>query len=158
MALFGTSATLKVGDPAPDFSLSDQNGQLVKLADFRGKKAVVLAFYPRASTSGCTREVKAYQGDIAKFVAAGAQVLGISLDSQERNRKFAEQTGASFPLLCDTEKQVAKAYSVLNFTHLFANRVTFVIDKEGIIRRIDKGIAALHPSNAFQACSLPGKQ
>ncbi len=64
-------------------------------------------------------------------------MLGISLDSQDRNRKFAVETGASFPLLCDTEKQVAKAYGVLSFTRLFANRVTFVIDKDGIIRHID---------------------
>jgi peroxiredoxin Q/BCP len=84
-------------------------------------------------------------------------VLGISLDSQDRNRKFAEETGASFPLLSDTDKQVAKSYGVLSFTRLFANRMTFVIDKEGIIRHIDEGSDALDPSGAFQACSLPGK-
>ena len=85
-------------------------------------------------------------------------MLGISIDSQERNRKFAEETGASFPLLSDTEKDVAKAYGVLSFTRLFANRVTFVIDKEGIIRHIDGGSAALDPGNARQACELPRKQ
>ena len=85
-------------------------------------------------------------------------MLGISLDSQDRNRKFAEQTGASFPLLSDTEKQVAKAYGVLNFTRLFANRVTFVIDKDGIIRHIDEGSKAIDPSGAFQSCTLPRKQ
>ena len=84
-------------------------------------------------------------------------MLGISLDSQERNRKFAEETGASFPLLSDTEKKVAKAYGVLNFTRLFANRVTFVIDKDGIIRHIDQGSDAIDPAGAAQACSLPGK-
>ena len=84
-------------------------------------------------------------------------MLGISLDSPERNRKFAEQTGASFPLLSDTEKQVAKAYGVLSFTHLFANRVTFVIDKDGIVRHIDEGGDAVDPSGAIQACSLPRK-
>ena len=157
MALFGTSVTLKVGDRAPDFSLSDQNGQLVKLTDFRGKKPVVLAFYPKASTPGCTREVTAYQGDISKFHAAGAQVLGISLDRPDKNRKFAEQTGASFPLLCDTEKQIAKAYGVLHFTRLFANRVTFVIDKGGIIRHIEEGSDAIDHSGALHSCSLSGK-
>jgi thioredoxin-dependent peroxiredoxin len=85
-------------------------------------------------------------------------VLGISLDSQDRNRKFAEETGASFPLLSDTEKKVAKAYGVLSFTRLFANRVTFVIDKEGIIRHIDEGSAAIDPSGARQACALPQKK
>ena len=84
-------------------------------------------------------------------------MLGISLDSQERNRKFAEETGASFPLLSDTDKQVAKAYGVLSFTRLFANRVTFVIDKDGIIRHIDEGSEAIDPSGALQACPLSGK-
>jgi peroxiredoxin Q/BCP len=157
MALFGTSATLKVGDPAPDFSLSDQNGKVVNLADFRGRKPVVLAFYPKASTPGCTREVRGYQGDISRFDAAGAQVLGISLDNQEKNRKFAEQTGASFPLLCDTKKEVARAYGVLNFTRLFANRVTFVIDKDGIIRHVEEGDDAIEHAGALHTCSLPGK-
>ena len=84
-------------------------------------------------------------------------MLGISLDSQDRNRKFADQTGASFPLLSDTEKQVAKAYGVLSFTRLFANRVTFVIDKDGIVRHIDEGSDAIDPTGAFQACTLPRK-
>ena len=85
-------------------------------------------------------------------------MLGISLDSQDRNRKFAAETGASFPLLCDTDKQVAKAYGVLNFTRLFANRVTFVIDKEGIVLHIDEGSDAIDPSGALHACPLPKKQ
>ena len=84
-------------------------------------------------------------------------MLGISLDSQERNRKFAEETGATFPLLTDADKEVAKAYGVLNFTRLFANRVTFVIDKDGIIRHIDEGSDAIDPSGAVQACTLPRK-
>ena len=85
-------------------------------------------------------------------------MLGISLDSQDRNRKFAEETCASFPLLCDTDKVVAKAYGVLSFTRLFANRVTFVIDKDGIIRHIDEGSDAIDPTGAVQACTLPRKQ
>ena len=85
-------------------------------------------------------------------------MLGISLYSQERNRKFALETGASFPLLSDTEKTVAKAYGVLNFTRLFANRVTFVIDKDGIIRHIDEGGDAVDPSGALKACPLPRNQ
>lgn len=102
--------------------------------------------------------MKAYQGDIARFEAAGAQVFGISVDSEERNRKFAEQTGATFPLLSDTDKRVAKAYGVLNFTHLFSNRVTFVIDKGGVIRHIDHGSDAIDPAGAYQACSLPASK
>jgi peroxiredoxin Q/BCP len=85
-------------------------------------------------------------------------VLGISLDTQERNRKFAEQTGATFPLLSDTDKRVAKAYGVLNFTRLFANRVTFVIDKDGTVQHIDEGSDAIDPNSAAQACTLPRKK
>ena len=85
-------------------------------------------------------------------------MLGISLDSQERNRKFAEETGATFPLLSDTDKHVAKAYGVLNFTRLFANRVTFVIDPDGIIRHIEEGGDAIEPAGAVQACELPRRQ
>ena len=84
-------------------------------------------------------------------------MLGISLDNQDRNRKFAQETGATFPLLSDTEKEVAKAYGVLNFTRLFANRVTFVVDKDGIIRHIEEGGDAIDPSGTIHACSLPGK-
>ena len=85
-------------------------------------------------------------------------MLGISLDSQERNRKFAAETGASFPLLSDTEKRVSRAYGVLNFTRLFANRVTFVIDKDGVIRHVDAGSDAKNPAGAMAACALPRKQ
>lgn len=84
-------------------------------------------------------------------------MLGISLDSPDRNRKFAQETGATFPLLSDTEKKVAKAYGVLNFFRLFANRVTFVIDRQGLIRHIDEGSAAMDPAGARAACALPKK-
>ena len=80
----------------------------------------------------------------------------MSVDSQERNQKFARQLGATFPLLSDTQKTTAKAYGVLNFTHLFANRATFVIDPGGVIRHIDKGSEAMDPANAHQACALLG--
>jgi len=79
-------------------------------------------------------------------------VLGISVDSLEANREFAAKLGATYPILSDPEKTTAKAYGVLNITRLFANRVTFVIDKEGVIRHIDKGSNALDPSGACNAC------
>ena len=85
-------------------------------------------------------------------------MLGISLDSRDKNRKFAVETNASFPLLCDTQKQVAKSYGALNFTRLFANRITFVIDKDGIIRHIEEGDAAIDHSGALQTCGLPRKK
>ena len=79
--------------------------------------------------------------------------MGISVDDPEANRKFAESVGATFPVLSDPGKTTAKAYGVLNFTHLFANRVTFVIDKDGVIQHIDKGSDAIDPTAACGACS-----
>jgi len=80
-------------------------------------------------------------------------VLGISVDDLAANRKFAQSLGATFPILSDPEKTTAKAYGVLNFTHLFANRVTFVIDKSGVIQHIDKGSEAIDPAGACGACT-----
>jgi len=86
-------------------------------------------------------------------------VLGISVDDPESNRKFAQSIGATFPILSDPEKTTTKAYGVLNLTHLFANRVTFVIDKGGVIQHIDKGSDAIDPTGACGACgSLQHKQ
>jgi peroxiredoxin Q/BCP len=148
-------ASPRAGDPAPDFALPDQNGATVRLSDFRAKKSVVLAFYIKAFTSGWTRELKAYQADIAKFEAAGAQVLGISVDSREKNKAFAESLGVKFPILSDEDKRVSRAYGVLIPLLRLAHRVTLVIDKQGIIREIIKGGAAVSPAGALKACSLP---
>jgi peroxiredoxin Q/BCP len=81
-------------------------------------------------------------------------VIGISVDKPEANKEFAAKIGATFPILSDPGKETAKAYGVLNFTRLFANRVTFVIDKEGVIQHIDKGSDAIDPAASFGACSL----
>ena len=81
-------------------------------------------------------------------------MIGISVDKPEANREFAEKIGATFPILSDPSKETTKAYGVLNLTRLFANRVTFVIDKQGVIRHIDKGSDALNPATSFDACSL----
>ena len=88
----------KVGDQAPDFTLPDQNGKILRLSDFRGEKSVVLGFCVRASTPTCTRELKAYQVDIAKFDQSDTQVIGISVDGKARNQAFAKKIGATFPL------------------------------------------------------------
>ena len=81
-------------------------------------------------------------------------MLGISIDKPEANREFAAKIGATFPILSDPEKSTARAYGVLNFTRLFANRVTFVIDKDGVIQHIDKGSDAIDPTGSFGVCSL----
>jgi peroxiredoxin Q/BCP len=155
LALGGMAkASLKVGDTAPDFALPDQSGATVKLSDFRGKKTVVLAFYIKAFTSGWTRELKAYQADIAKFEAADAKVLGISVDSREQNKAFAESLGVTFPILSDEQKTVSRRYDVLIPLLRLAHRVTFVIDRQGIIRQIIKGGDAIDPSGGRRACAM----
>ena len=98
--------------------------------------------------------MKAYQADIAKFEQANTQVLGISVDSQPANKEFAKQIGVTFPILSDFQRAVSKAYGILNEQYGFANRTTFVVDKQGIIRHIEKDAAAIDPSGAHAVCSL----
>jgi peroxiredoxin Q/BCP len=144
MMATGTSAQtpapeLKVGDQAPDFSLQASDGKTYKLSDFRGKKAVVLAWFPKAFTSGCTAECKslATNGDkIRKFNVA---YFMASVDPVEANKGFAEQEKADFPLLSDPSKQTAKAYGVLNQGGM-ARRWTVYIGKDGKILGIDKEV------------------
>jgi peroxiredoxin len=97
--------------------------------------------------------LKAYQADIAKFEKSGTQVFGISVDSSPSNRVFRKQLGLTFPLLSDFQRKVSKEYGVLN-PNGYANRTTFVINKEGVITHIDVGGEALSPSGAVDACSL----
>jgi peroxiredoxin Q/BCP len=131
---------LKVGDQAPDFSLPASDGKTYKLSDFKGKKAVVVAWFPKAYTSGCTIECKslAENGDkIRKFNVA---YFMASVDTLEDNKGFAEKEKADFPLLSDPTKATAKAYGVLNAKG-FASRWTFYIGKDGKILGIDKAVA-----------------
>jgi len=102
--------------------------------------------------------LKAYQADIAKFEQASTQVLGISVDSSPANKAFAKQEGLSFPLLSDFQRTVSQQYGILNEQHGFANRTTFVVDKEGIIQNIEKDAAAIDPSGALKMCSLEEHQ
>jgi peroxiredoxin Q/BCP len=97
--------------------------------------------------------LKAYQADIAKVELSDAAVLAISVDSVEANARFAKQIGATFPLLSDSTKQVSQAYGVLDPLFQWANRTTFVVDKEGIIRWVDAGAAAINPAGAVSACA-----
>ena len=130
---------LKVGDQAPDFNLPASDGKTYKLSDYKGKKAVVLAWFPKAFTSGCTAECKslAQNGDkIRKFNVA---YFMASVDPVEANKGFAEQEKADFPLLSDAGKETAKAYGVLNANGL-ARRWTFYIGKDGKILGIDKEV------------------
>ena len=135
-------AELKVGDMAPDFSLQGTDGQLHKLADYRGKKAVVVAWFPKAFTSGCTIECKslAANGDkLRKFDVAYFMASVDPLEGEGGNLAFAKSESAGFPLLSDPDKSVASKYGVLS-ARGFANRWTFYIDKSGKVAHIEKTV------------------
>ncbi len=135
-------AELKVGDMAPEFSLQGTDGKLHKLADYRGKKAVVVAWFPKAFTSGCTIECKslAANGDkIRKFDVAYFMASVDPLEGEGGNLAFAKSESADFPLLSDPDKSVATKYGVLS-ARGFANRWTFYIDKSGKVAHIEKTV------------------
>ncbi len=134
-----------VGAPAPAFRLSAvtrEGEREIALSDFAGKSAVVLYFYPKDDTPGCTIEACAFRDGLPQFDAAGAVVLGISPDDAASHRAFAEKFALPFPLLADPEHQIAEAYGVwqekTNYgkTYWGIQRATFVIDKGGILRKI----------------------
>ncbi|WP_159784695.1 peroxiredoxin [Sodalinema gerasimenkoae] len=129
--------SINVGDRAPNFSLKNQNGESVSLSDFKGEKAVVLYFYPKDNTPGCTAESCAFRDSYTTFSDAGAEVIGISGDSVSSHKQFAQKHNLPFTLLSDQGNQVRKLYGVPD-TVLFIlpGRVTYVIDKEGIVRHI----------------------
>jgi len=124
---------LKIGDSAPEFTLIDDQGVPVSLKNYFGKKVVVLYFYPRDFTSGCTKEACSFRDDYQVYEESGAVVIGVSLDSQESHKKFSEKHDLPFSLLSDNQKEVAKKYGVLGFGGLLAKRTTFIIDKKGKI-------------------------
>jgi mycoredoxin-dependent peroxiredoxin len=127
---------LPVGSEAPDFALRDQNNEVVRLADFRGDKAVLLVFYPWAFTSICTGELGRLRDNIDAFANDRVQVLTISIDSGFVHKIFAQRDGLNFPLLADfwPHGAVAEAYGVFNTDAGVSNRGTFLVDTEGIIR------------------------
>jgi thioredoxin-dependent peroxiredoxin len=124
------------GALAPDFELPDQKGHMVRLSRFRGKSPVVLYFYPKDDTTGCTAEACRFRDDREQFAAAGAQIIGISSDSSESHARFAAKYNLPFLLLSDREGKVRKLYGVKKTLGLIPGRVTFVIDREGIIRHV----------------------
>ncbi len=130
---------LKVGDQAPDFSLPGSDGKTYKLADFKGKKAVVIAWFPKAFTSGCTVECKSLAQNGEKIRKFNVAYFMASVDPVEANKGFAEQEKADFPLLSDPGKETAKAYGVLNASGL-SRRWTYYIGKDGKILGIDKEV------------------
>lgn len=127
---------VSVGDTAPDFTLPSQSGESVSLKDFIGKKSVVLYFYPKDDTPGCTAEACAFRDSYEVFKDAGAEVIGISDDSPDSHQKFAAKHRLPFILLSDSGKQLRKLYGVPSTLGLLPGRVTYVIDKTGVVRHI----------------------
>jgi peroxiredoxin Q/BCP len=134
-------ATLKAGDKAPDFSLPAGDGTKVSLKDFSGKN-VVLYFYPKDNTSGCTREACDFRDTIKVFEKKGAVVIGVSVDSPESHRTFSGKFDLPFPLVSDEKKEMVKQYGVWKEKSMYGRkymgteRTTFVIDGKGIITHI----------------------
>jgi peroxiredoxin Q/BCP len=124
---------INVGDKAPDFTLPDQDGKPLTLSSLRGK-VVVLYFYPKDFTSGCTMEACHFRDAYEDFTDAGAEVIGVSADSQESHRKFRDTYLLPFSLLSDEKEEVKKLYGIS--AHLIPSRVTFVIDRTGVIRHV----------------------
>lgn len=133
--------TLQTGDIAPDFSLPDANGNVVRLADLRGKR-VVLYFYPRDNTPGCTKEACGFRDAYANYQAQDVVILGISTDDAKSHTKFAQKYQLPFPLLCDLDAKVATAYESYGLKKFMGkefmgvHRTTFVIDAEGRIEKV----------------------
>lgn len=135
---FASTAELKVGDMAPEFSMTGSDGKTYTLSDYKGKKAVVLAWFPKAFTSGCTVECKSLAENGHLLKEFNAEYFMASTDDASKNKEFAAETKADFPLLSDPDAEAAKAYDVNMFG--FAKRHTFYIDKMGKIVMIDKNV------------------
>jgi thioredoxin-dependent peroxiredoxin len=132
---------LSVGEKAPQLRLKDEQGRAVELADFRGRK-VVLYFYPRDLTPGCTKEACAFQEDLAEFEKRNAAVLGVSTDDVRSHQRFREKYNLQFPLLTDADHKTAESYGVWQEKNMYGRKVwgikrsTFIIDEQGRIRHI----------------------
>lgn len=134
-------AELKVGDKAPDFELPTGDGEALSLKEMKGKK-VILYFYPKDNTSGCTKEACSFRDDVSKFQKKGAVIVGVSIDSVASHKNFAEKYALPFPLASDEKKELVKKYGVWKEKNMYGRkymgieRTTFVIDEQGRIAQI----------------------
>jgi peroxiredoxin Q/BCP len=129
---------LKEGNTAPDFTLQSDEGKAVKLSDYKGSN-VVLYFYPKDMSSGCTKEACSFRDNLSQFKDNGTVVLGVSTDDVESHKKFKEKENLNFALLADPTKEISTQYAGLSNFGL-AKRVTFLIDKQGVIRKIYRDV------------------
>jgi peroxiredoxin Q/BCP len=127
---------LRVGDTAPDFSLPSQTGEVVKMSERVGRKEVVLYFYPKDNTPGCTTEARAFRDSYQVFEQLGAEVIGVSSDSVDSHQGFAKKCDLPFTLLSDEGGMVRGLYSVPSTLGLLPGRVTYIIDRRGLVRHI----------------------
>lgn len=136
------SKEIKIGDKAPEFTLPSTEGRDISLKDYLGEKTVILYFYPKDNTPGCTKEACSFRDNFKKFSSKDAMILGVSLDRLESHRKFIEKHDLPFPLLSDEEAKVSKAYGVYKEKKLYGRtfwgimRTTFVIGPNGKIQAI----------------------
>jgi peroxiredoxin Q/BCP len=148
---------LEEGQPAPAFRVADQDGREISLAQFKGK-FVVLYFYPKDNTPGCTIEACGFRDESSAIEKRGAVVLGVSADSSASHRKFADGHKLPFPLLADVDRSLSKAYGVLKEKSMFGKkfmgieRSTVIIDREGVVRKIFRKVRVLgHVQKVLQA-------
>ena len=139
--LFAPAAeTPKVGASAPDFTLNSAEGKPISLHDFKGKW-VVLYFYPKDMTPGCSIEAHNFQRDLAKYDKVNAVVLGVSMDNEKKHQEFCTKEGLTFKLLADTDKKVSKAYNSTTLMGLISARNTFLISPDGKIAKVYLGVS-----------------
>ena len=127
---------LKVGDKAPDFEAETDKNEKIELSAYIGTSNIVLYFYPKDNTSGCTKEACSFRDNMERLILLGITVLGVSTDSVASHQRFRDKFELNFPLVSDTSKVIARSYGVLPSGKNTAQRSTFLIDKEGIIRHI----------------------
>ena len=151
---------LEAGTKAPDFELPDQNGKLHRLSDYAGKK-VILYFYPKDNTPGCTKQACGFSERNPQFTEKGAVILGVSKDSLASHKKFEEKYGLTFTLLSDPERKVIEAYDVWKEKKLYGKtalgvvRTTYLIDEQGIIVKSNNKVkAAEDPEKMLQELSV----
>lgn len=139
-ATLAAAGELKVGDPAPAFAMPGSDGKTHSLADYKGKSGVVLAWFPKAFTPGCTKECQSFAAGSDALKGLKVAYFTASVDEPDYNKKFAESVSADFPILSDPGKEVAEAYGVVHEGRPVPERWTFYIDKEGVIRGIDREV------------------
>jgi thioredoxin-dependent peroxiredoxin len=143
---------VQVGDKAPDFTLPSQSGDPVRLSSRLGERVVVLYFYPKDNTRGCTAEACAFRDSHEVFTEAGAEVIGVSSDSANKHAAFADQHNLPFTLLSDAGGQVRKSYGVPAALGVLPGRVTYVIDRTGTVRHVFNSMTNIgqHVSDALE--------